>query len=71
MHVSGKCEPVQRSVGGSGVGISAKGGVRSLRVGDLGVAWLQLFEFRKGDFAYKVWGRGNMRGNLCAFIIVE
>ena len=54
-----------------GVGISAKGGNRSLRVGDLGVAWLQLFEFGKGDFAYTVWGRGNMRGNLCIFIIIE
>ena len=35
-----------------GVGISAKGGNRSLRVGGLGVAWLQLFEFEKGDFVY-------------------
>ena len=34
-----------------GVGISAMGGDRSLRVGDLGVAWLQYFALKKGDFA--------------------
>ena len=54
-----------------GVGIFRKGGNRSLRVGDLGVAWLQLFEYKKGDFAYTVWGRGNMRGNLCAFYLTN
>ena len=54
------------------MGSSAKGGNRSLRVGDLGVAWLHSFEFRKGDFAddVTVWARGNTRGNLCVFIII-
>ena len=52
-----------------GVGISAMGGDRSLRVGDLGVAWMQYFAFKR-VISHKttLWfgAGGNMCGNVCA-----
>ena len=51
LHLSGNASRCSEVLVDQGVGISAMGGSRSLRVGDLGVAWLQSLEFRKGDFA--------------------
>ena len=51
LHLSGNARRCSEVLVDQGVGISAMGGSRSLRVGDLGVAWLQYFAFKKGDFA--------------------